>query len=291
MSGEPPDAEPENPGQPGEESASPQPLHMVRCRRCQRFSPAHLDRCEHCSAPVRDPGTGCAARHGLAETQETGRRVSALFWFFAILLLTNVVLCWSQRGGPDVKPMTERMVRETAISLTFAEGMDTLFVIFAFITLRRVITPAAGVGSRRRMAWLVAVPLLALLLAANLGYHWALMDVAGVKPEADDIMETGHHRWWLLALTCVQPAIVEEFFFRRLTFDFFCNSTTRGTAAFASAAMFAAAHTGALISFPYFVLFGIVMAWLRWWSGSLALPMLMHFTHNLLISLHELAAP
>ncbi len=187
--------------------------------------------------------------------------------------------------------MTEPLVRETATALTIAEGVDTLFVIFAFISLRRVIAPAAGAGSRRRTAWLVAVPLLALLLAANLGYHWALMDLAGVKPETDDLMAPGHHRWWLMALVCIQPAIVEELFFRRLTFDFFSNHTTRGTAAFASAAMFAGAHTGALISFPYFVLFGIVMAWLRWWSGSLLLPMLMHFTHNLSISLYELATP
>lgn len=223
--------------------------------------------------------------------QETGKRVSTLFWFFALLLLTNVVLCWSLRGGPDVKRMTEPVVRQTAIALTVAEAVDTILVILAIISLRRVIAPAPGGGSHRRMAWLVALPLLALLLAANLGYHWALMDLAGVKPETDDLMEAGHHRWWLLALVCMQPAIVEEMFFRRLTFDFFCNHTTRGTAAFASAAMFAGAHTGALLSFPYFVLFGIVMAWLRSWSGSLALPMLMHFTHNLIISLHELATP
>lgn len=188
-----------------------------------------------------------------------------------------------------MKPMTESMVRRTAIALTFVEAVDTILVILAIIILRRAIAPDARGGRHRRMAWLVAVPLLALLLAANLGYHWALMDLAGVKPETDDLMEAGHHKWWLLALICIQPAIVEELFFRRLTFDFFCNHTTRGTAAFASAAMFAGAHTGALLSFPYFVLFGIVMAWLRSWSGSLALPMLMHFTHNLIISLHDLA--
>lgn len=243
---------------------------------------------------MRNPDTAGAAQRDLrahAETEEAGKRVNSLFWFFAFLLLTNVVLSWSQRGRPDVKPMTEPMVRETAIALTVAEAVATLLVIFALISLRRAITPAAGVGSHRRMAWLVAVPLLALLLAANLGYHWALMDLAGLKPETDDLMSAGHHRWWLLALVCIQPAIVEELFFRRLTFDFFSNHTTRGTAAFASAVMFAGAHTGALLSFPYFVLFGIAMAWLRWWSGSLLLPMLMHFAHNLSISFYELATP
>lgn len=243
---------------------------------------------------MRNPGIGNAARRdlrALSETEETGKRVSALFWFFGFLLLTNVLLFWSQRGGPDEKPMSEPAVRQTAIALTVAEAVDTLLVIFAIISLRGAIPPVTGAGSRRRMAWLVAVPLLALLLAANLGYHWALMDIAGVKPETDELMSAGHHRLWLLALICIQPAIVEELFFRRLTFDFFRSHTTLGTAAFASAAMFAGAHTGALLSYPYFVIFGIVMAWLRWWSGSLALPMLMHFSHNLLISLHELATP
>lgn len=243
---------------------------------------------------MRHPEVGDAARRDLrdiAAMHEAGKPVSALFWFFGILLLTNVVLFWSQHGRPDVEPMTEPMVKQTATALTIAEGVDTLLVIFAMIHLHNVIAPAVGTGARRRMAWLVAMPLLALLLAANVGYHWMLMDLAGISPETDVLMSAGHHRWWLLALVCVQPAIVEELFFRRLTFDFFRSHTTLGTAAFASAAMFAGAHTGALMSYPYFVLFGIVLAWLRWWSGSLALPMLMHFTHNLIISLHELAAP
>lgn len=243
---------------------------------------------------MRNPGTALAARRDLrahTETEETGKRVSSLFWIFAFLLLTNVVLSWSQRSRPDVKPMTGPMVRQTAVALTVAEAVDTVLVILAFVILRKAVAPAAGIGGRRRTAWLVALPLLALLLAANLGYHWALMTIAGVKPETDDMLTTGHHQYWLLALICIQPAIVEELFFRRLTFDFFRNHTTLGTAAFASAAMFAGAHTGALMAYPYFVLFGIVMAWLRWWSGSLALPMLMHFTHNLAISLYELATP
>ena len=113
--------------------------------------------------------------------------------------------------------------------------------------------------------------------------------MAGQEPETDALTGSGHHTAWLLVLLCVQPAIVEELFFRRLAFDFFCGYTGAGSAAFASAAMFAAAHTGALLSFPPLFLFGLMAAWMRRASGSLALPMLVHFLHNLAISVHDLA--
>ncbi len=289
MNGEPSDAQSENPEPPPAEPAPPQPQHMVLCRRCRRFSPADAVRCLFCRAPSRDPEAERSAARERFETEETGKRFSALFWIFGLLLAVNVQLFWYFRDTPDVKPLTEPMVRNSAMALTVAEAVDALLVIFAFARLRTVIEPAPGIGRRRRLGWLLAIPLLALLLAANTGYHWVLMTIADIKPEVDEIVTSGHHRIWLLALYCVQPAIIEELFCRRLAFDFFSHHTTVGTAAFASAAMFASMHTGALVAFPYFVLFGFVMAWLRWWSGSLVLPMILHFAHNFLISIHELA--
>jgi CAAX protease family protein len=109
-----------------------------------------------------------------------------------------------------------------------------------------------------------------------------------MRPEADELLASGHYRWWLLILLCVQPAVIEELFFRRLTFDFFCEATSAGTAAFTSAIMFAAVHTGGFISLPYLVLFGFCLGWLRWFTGSLALPMVLHFAHNVLMSVYEL---
>lgn len=286
MNGEPSDAQSENPETPPVE---PEPQHMVLCRRCRRFSPAGAVRCLFCRAPSRDPEAEHAAAQDRIETEETGKRFSALFWTFGIMLAVNVALSWYFKGTPDVTPMTEDMVRNSATALTVAEAVDSLFVIFALVKLRSIITPAPGIGNRPRLAWLIAIPLLAFLLAVNTAYHWALITLSGIKPEVDEMMSSGHHQIWLLVLYCVQPAIIEELFCRRLTFDFFSHHTTVGTAAFASAAMFASMHTGALVSFPYFVLFGFVMAWLRWWSGSLALPMILHFAHNFLISIHELA--
>jgi uncharacterized protein len=162
-------------------------------------------------------------------------------------------------------------------------------VIIAAITCSRFIEIPADLGQKRRAGWVLALPILVCLLLINIGYHMLLMTLAGIEPEGDLLMQSGHHRIWLVALMCVQPAIIEELFFRRLVFDFFRSHTTIGTAAFASAVMFAAAHTGGFLSIPYLALFGFAMAWLRWMTGSLTLPIIVHFLHNLLISLHELA--
>lgn len=286
MNGKTPEPESENPEIPPVESEPPQ---MVFCQRCGRFSPANAALCLFCRAPSRDPKAGGTATIDHVEAEESASRFSALFWSFAAMLLVNVLLSWYAKGIPDESPMPEHVVRNHAMALTVAEIVDAGIVIFAFLTLRSTIRPAPGVGNHRRLALLLALPLLALLLAANIGYHWALITIAGIRPEADGMMSSGHHQLWLLVLYSVQPAIIEELFCRRLSFDFFTHHTTVGTAAFASAAMFAAMHTGALVSAPYFVLFGFVMAWLRWWSGSLVLPISLHFAHNLLISIHELA--
>jgi hypothetical protein len=95
------------------------------------------------------------------------------------------------RGSSAATLKSEPGVRQMAIGLTVAEAVDTVLVLFAIFSLRRVIVPMPGAGGHRRAAWFMAVPLLALMLAANFGYHWALMNFAGVKPETDDLMMAG----------------------------------------------------------------------------------------------------
>jgi membrane protease YdiL (CAAX protease family) len=43
------------------------------------------------------------------------------------------------------------------------------------------------------------------------------------------------------------------------------------------------------MSLPYLALFGFCLAWVRWFTGSLLLPMVLHFLHNLFVSLWDLA--
>jgi membrane protease YdiL (CAAX protease family) len=214
------------------------------------------------------------------------RGVTMLFTIFALMLLTNVLLAWflNPTRAPD---HSQEDIFRAAMGMTVVEVLDTFLVLLAWRLYRYEILPAPGIGAHRQRGWLFALPLLGVLLAINFGYHFFLHWLVGLKPEADALLASGHYQWWLLALICIQPAIIEELFFRRLTFDFFCSSTSVGTAAFASAMMFAAAHTGGFLSLPYLALFGFSLAWLRWFTGSLALTMIVHGLHNLIVSLDD----
>jgi uncharacterized protein len=260
--------------EPPAKAASPPTWSCPRCRHEQAVTAA---RCVRCFAPGP-----------CAEIPEHGA-TGALFWLFGVLLSTNVVLSWVLADLPDETPWDEPTVRRTALALTVAMAVDTVLVAIAYAVLRRRIVAPPGPPNAARAAWLLAPLVLTALLAVNVAYHWSLLTLAGVAPETDALMASGHHTAWLLVLACVQPAIVEEIFFRRLAFDFFLQHTGVGAAAFASSAMFAAAHTGALISFPVLLLIGGALAWMRWRTGSLLLPVLVHFLHNLAISIHDLA--
>jgi uncharacterized protein len=275
--------------EPISNQASNSPLNLATCQRCNRQSPQSADRCIYCGALF----PGRTAQPRVIRTshvpEHTHRGVGWLFWIFTLILITNVGVSWFLRTQPDVKPLPEPVVRTAAVALTTVEIIDTILVLIAAMVCARFIEVPQGIGRRRRLGWILGLPLLAVLLLTNHGYHWLLLTIADVEPEGDQLLQSGHHQMWLLALMCIQPAIIEELFFRRFVFDFFRAHTTVGTAAFASAAMFAAAHTGGFLSIPYLALFGFTMAWLRWLSGSLALPIILHFLHNLLISLNELA--
>lgn len=218
---------------------------------------------------------------------EVHRGVAWLFTIFGLLLLSNVFLFWWFTGRSDAP--TRSNVFEAAVALSVVQVVDAFLVILAWYFARQEIYPPKGMGSRRRIGWVLGLPVLAGLLVVNVGYHWLLQTMAEIEPETDQLITSGHYQWWLLVLMCVQPAIIEELFFRRLTFDFFCNTTSVGTAAVVSSIMFAAAHLGGFLSLPYLAFFGFCMAWLRWFTGSLVLPIVLHFLHNLAISLHELA--
>jgi membrane protease YdiL (CAAX protease family) len=243
-------------------------------------------RCPRCLA--RNPArTAAEARERAVDAAESGV-LGTLLLVFGLLLATNVVLTWTAPDLPDEGPPSAEQVREQATLLTVVMALDTLLVLGAYASLRARVPPPVAVPGSAPRAWAAAPVLLGAALALNFGYHALLLDLAGIEPEADQLLASGHHTCWLLLLLCVAPAVVEELFFRRLALDVFRRSTGSGTAVFASSAMFAAAHTGALVSIPVLFVLGVVLSWARLRTASLALPMLLHFAHNLVVSLWDL---
>src|SRR5262249_7633765 len=114
----------------------------------------------------------------------------------------------------------------------------------------------------------------------NLAYHFVLRTILREPLIADEMVaQLGMSPWVLLAY-CIQPAIVEELFFRGLALGSLRNVTGVHSAVFISSVMFGMAHIGVPISIPYLVVVGIALGYVRVASGSLLLPMLLHFGHN-----------
>jgi membrane protease YdiL (CAAX protease family) len=95
--------------------------------------------------------------------------------------------------------------------------------------------------------------------------------------------------WAGVILTiCVQPAIIEELAFRGVILGSLRRVLRTRDAVIVSALMFAILHLG-ILNFPYLVLMGLLLGYVRIRSGSLYPCMLMHFLHNLFVVLLEAA--
>ena len=165
------------------------------------------------------------------------------------------------------------------------EGLDTAIVLVVWACLGSARLAGAAPPGRRSIAWMVALPALAALLAINLGYHAAIREYVTIDwlklPEPPGLTS-------MTVLTvCVQPALVEELFFRFLLIGILRrNCGVHGTV-LVSAVLFAVCHVHVLLSMPYLFLVGVVLGYLRLGSRSMALPVLLHFLHNLAVTWWE----
>jgi membrane protease YdiL (CAAX protease family) len=109
-----------------------------------------------------------------------------------------------------------------------------------------------------------------------------------LKPPGFLVPETTRITLFTVVLTCVQPAIVEELFFRYLALGALSRATTMTTAVWVSAVMFAMAHIYNPLGLPYLFLAGVVFALARLYGGLL-LPMILHLLHNFAVMAIEVA--
>jgi membrane protease YdiL (CAAX protease family) len=163
--------------------------------------------------------------------------------------------------------------------LAVVEALDALLTVGA---LALVWKSARQVRAERTglLAWLVAWPMLAALLAVNILFITYLREL--FKPFGPVETEKIGVTWVTVLLICVQPAIVEELFFRQMVLGVLRKSLNVHLAVWLTAAMFAFAHLGNPIGMPYLFLAGAVFGYARVFGG-LPLPMVMHFVHNFVV--------
>jgi membrane protease YdiL (CAAX protease family) len=178
--------------------------------------------------------------------------------------------------------MTENDVEAGTITL---EVLDTFLVLVSLIWVGSVSLPKAGVGSGP-LAWGLAGPALLLLIGGNLLYSAILHDFIKPGGFAD------HMALKLTGLTvlliCLQPAIVEELFFRYIAFGALHRATGTATTIWLTSVMFAMAHIYNPLGLPYLFVLGVVLGVARRYGGIL-LPMIMHFLHNFVVLAVEAA--
>jgi membrane protease YdiL (CAAX protease family) len=86
----------------------------------------------------------------------------------------------------------------------------------------------------------------------------------------------------LIFSVCVFPAVTEEIAFRGLVQHWLHVAVQPRQAIVYAAALFTALHFS-ILSAPTLFLAGCLLGWLRWRTGSLWPPIVVHFLHNLAV--------
>jgi uncharacterized protein len=150
---------------------------------------------------------------------------------------------------------------------------------------------AVGWGVGAFFALNVGIGLLVQAAARITGFELPVPQERMREMVADPVLGA----WFLLVAVVVAP-IAEELFFRGLVFQALRNRLAAGWSIAVASLIFAAAHVVAepsggagLLIFVLIAPMGAVLAWLFERSGTLAVPIVVHATFNLLTTLALLA--
>ncbi len=284
--------------------AVPEPDHSpdaVFCRRCGESAVPVENCCRWCNAwlvgepprvapcygqdqePEADWNAGLREEHFRPPPQKPSQvypltvvGVSYLMLLSSLVLFAVFAVVYGLQGDEEV-----------FTGLAIVEFLDAVLTVVALALVwksARQIRPQRT----RLMTWLAAWPMLALLLTLNILFITFLREL--FKPFGPVSAEKMKVTWITVMLICVQPAIVEELFFRQMVLGVFRRSMNLHLAVLLTAAMFAFAHldnpVAMILKCPYLFLVGLVLGYARVFGG-LTLAMLMHFVHNFVVIAYE----
>jgi len=207
--------------------------------------------------------------------------------FFGLFLLTSLVFGALTSFGLHDKTPTLATARRQLHLILGVEILDAALVGAALVIVGRPARWPPLTNVPQAFLWVAAVAGVFALVAVNGAYHEALRRYLSMEPARDVIVAATGITPLVVIAYCVQPAIVEELFFRYLVLDTLRGVMTVHQAVFISSLMFGMAHIGVPLSVPMLILVGVPLAYARVTSGSLALPMLIHFLHNGIILVLE----
>jgi membrane protease YdiL (CAAX protease family) len=255
------------------------------CWRCELEVAAEASVCPHCSARQTTTGPAAAAATAASRVFEN---VNLLFCTFTLLLVTGIVhaLVLAARFDRDAG-FNAQQRREVFTQILVVEGVDTVIIAVALAMSWGQYPRTLPRERVRLVAWLTSLPILAGLIVVNLAYHWLIRELVQVPLVSDELMKQFDSLAFIAV--CLQPAVVEEAYCRWFALDTLRATTGMHAAVWISATMFGLMHVAVLPSIPYLIFVGAVFAYLRLASGSLLLPIVLHFAHNTVVLLLESA--
>jgi membrane protease YdiL (CAAX protease family) len=257
------------------------------CWRCDKEVERSRQSCPYCRAPFGSRRRAALDdAHGIAAFNRDARPVKVVLCFFAVLLSVTIFQAWYLYFGPGL-PKGDRQEQEKAMlkQMLVVEAIDTMIVLIAIIWARTP-RPFRPSGGTRLTTWALGLPVLALLLGINIGYGKLLQEYIGEQPHIEVIPINFENYFWLVLVSvCIQPAVVEELFFRYLCLGHLKRVMNEHGAIWVTAVMFGLAHLHNPIGMPVLIIIGAGLGYLRVKSGGLALPILIHGLHNAAVTL------
>lgn len=264
---------------PSESEAS-----LIGCWRCQLEYARILEKCPHCGAVTRRAGPDRTTMSASGD-----QPLGALMWAYGLMLGVGIAMIAVQHMLAAIESPPE--LDELQAIIVGAELVQSILCLVYLWVSRGCCPQPPAPRWGPTLAWSLALPVLVLALAINVGYHFILRNLVGEVPEADLLSQSSQA--FLVLAVCVEPAIIEELFCRHRALGVLRQFVGDHGAVWISATMFALLHIASFLSVPYLLLLGVILAYMRIASGTLLLPIAMHFLHNFLISfwLQDLIVP
>ena len=267
-----------------EHASDDSPEMETSCWRCELPVSASISVCPHCAARLK---TKAAPSAGQLRSPLTRDPVRMLFISFVLLLATGIVHYFVLGFHFDEDQQVDALIRQQIlVQIFFVEAIDTAIVLVVLAKYSDFFRGESSSASTRIAAWIGSVPLLLALLTANFFYHSLLRDYLQVPILQDEL--SSQFDLLFLLVVCIQPAVVEEAYCRGFALQVLRSVTDKHAAIWIAGVIFSLMHVAVPLSMPYFVLFGVCLGYLRQFSGTIWLPVVIHFTHNLAISLLDL---
>jgi membrane protease YdiL (CAAX protease family) len=258
---------------------APAAAPMGECWRCGKDVSTDVARCPYCDAPLATEAEVATE----PPSQETdARSLVRLLTIFAVMLGISVLAGLIRYVTVAIAPHEPSESGTMLVIVLILEGVDTVLILAAWAWCGIRYREPHRAMSHRVVAWALALPILAGVLAINVLYHHVLQREFGVAHDPVMLLNKSLLAGWVFAI-CVQPAIMEELFFRYLAFGALRSVMGGNAVVWVTAVMFAAVHVGVPLSLPVLFVLGVFLGYARWASGGIYLPIVLHFIHNAVV--------